>query len=135
LAAGKGIRIEAQAPEHLNVMGDRSRLHQILGNLIGNAIKFTPEGGEIHVEARKLDSLVEFAVRDSGPGIPAKDVPRLFDRFWQAQATARKGTGLGLSIVKAMVEAHDGTVSVDTAEGSGSTFFVLIPQAPKLEER
>jgi signal transduction histidine kinase len=114
-----------------HVYADHDRLLQALSNLVGNAVKFTPEGGHIRVHARP-DGVagVEFAVSDTGPGIDADVLPHLFDAFTQAKETASLGTGLGLSIVRGIVEAHGGRVTVDTVPGSGTTFRFVLPPEP-----
>ncbi len=109
------------------VRADRERVLQVLANLVGNAIKFTPMAGTITLRARRVDGQVRFSVKDSGPGIRSEDVPHLFERFWRAAGASERGTGLGLSIVKRIVEAHGGTVWVETREGAGSTFFFTLP--------
>jgi signal transduction histidine kinase len=108
---------------------DRARLHQALSNLLGNALKFTPEGGTVELRLAVGDGGIRFVVRDTGPGIDPEGVPRLFDRYWQARATNRAGVGLGLYIVKGIVEAHGGTIRVDTAPGAGTTFTLLLGAA------
>lgn len=113
-----------------DVSADRYRVLQVFENLIGNAIKFTEAGGRITVGARLLDLEVKFWVADTGAGIPAEDLPYLFDRFWQAQKAERCGAGLGLHIVKGIVEAHGGRIWVESAPGRGSCFFFTIPAAP-----
>jgi signal transduction histidine kinase len=116
------------------VWADPVRLHQVLRNLISNAIKFTPEGGHITLEAVPYDGptgeRVRVRVTDTGIGIPPEAQARLFQPFFQVDSTnTRKfgGTGLGLSIVKSLVELMDGTVSVESAEGAGSTFAFTLP--------
>jgi PAS domain S-box-containing protein len=109
------------------VYGDRERLLQVFSNLIGNAVKFTPSGGQITIGAQARDQVVVFSVSDSGPGIPQEHLPHVFDRFWQARRTGRHGIGLGLAIVKGIVEAHGGSVSVDSEIGQGSTFRFTLP--------
>jgi len=113
------------------VLADRDRLHQILENLVGNALKFTPADGEITVGAAlDGDDHVRLWVADTGPGIPPEHLPHLFDRFWQARRVARTGgVGLGLPIVKGLVEAHGGRVWVDSRVGAGSTFCFTLPCA------
>jgi len=106
---------------------DRDRVLQALGNLIGNALKFTPRGGRVTVAACRADDGVRLSVADTGPGIAAAQVPRLFDRYWQANTADRRGVGLGLSIVKGIAEAHGGEVRVDTEEGAGTTFTLVLP--------
>jgi signal transduction histidine kinase len=108
---------------------DRDRLLQVLTNLVGNAVKYTPKGGTITLRAKQVEGLVRLSVKDTGPGIAAKDVPHLFERFWRAAGTLERGTGLGLSIAKSIVEAHGGTLWVETREGAGSTFFFTVPVA------
>jgi signal transduction histidine kinase len=114
---------------------DRTRVSQILGNLIGNALKFTPEGGAITVDAQPLPDRNELQINiaDTGVGIPAGDVPRLFERYWQAK-TGNGGVGLGLSIVKALVEAQGGRVSVASKIGKGSTFSFTLSTSPLVVE-
>ena len=113
------------------VSGDPGRLQQVFWNLLTNAIKFTPKGGKIQVLAERVNSHVEISVSDSGEGIHPEFLPRLFDRFSQADgSTTRKhgGLGLGLSIVKNLVELHGGTVQAKSAgEGLGATFVVQLP--------
>ena len=133
LAAAKAIRLEkvlAVADAGMVIWIDRWRMTRVLTNLIGNAIKFTAEGGNIVVRAETQGTEAVVSVRDTGPGIPADDVAHLFDRFWQARQTAHLGTGLGLFIAKGIVEAHAGRIWVESAIGVGSTFFVAIPSSP-----
>ncbi|HEX7183803.1 MAG TPA: GAF domain-containing sensor histidine kinase [Thermoanaerobaculia bacterium] len=106
---------------------DRLRILQVLGNLIGNAIKFTPEGGEVIVRVEPAGSDIRFVVSDTGAGIDPKDAGRVFDRYWQATRTARLGTGLGLPIAKAIVEAHDGRIWFESTPGVGSAFYFTLP--------
>jgi signal transduction histidine kinase len=130
LAARKGIALAVSASDPgLMAHCDRERVMQILSNLLGNAIKFTPPGGRVQLRASADEAgrRVLVVVRDSGPGIPAEQLPRLFDRFWQAPRTARQGTGLGLAIVKGLVEAHGGTVEALSRPGAGATFVFTLP--------
>ena len=130
-AAEKGIAlVRGKMDREAMVFADRDRVVQALGNLIGNALKFTPEGGRVTVSARGGGDGVALAVADTGPGLPPEHVPRLFDRFWQASRRDKRGVGLGLSIVKGIVDAHGGDIRVDTAEGTGTTFTLLLPTAP-----
>jgi PAS domain S-box-containing protein len=112
---------------------DRDRILQVLQNLIGNAIKFVPEGGRVTVETGPTLSQVRFAVADNGPGIPPEDLPRVFDRHWQGASPAfRRGSGLGLFIVKTIVEAHAGRTWVESTPGTGASFFFTLPaRAPR----
>jgi two-component system phosphate regulon sensor histidine kinase PhoR len=121
---------EERAPEDTVVCCDSEAVSQILSNLMENAIKYTPAGGQISVGALSLGSMVEFFVRDTGIGIPEEDLPRLFERFYRVdKARSRElgGTGLGLSIVKHLVAAHQGTTRVESRLHEGSTFSFTLP--------
>lgn len=132
-AAIKSLRLTSALAHDLPpVIADAGRLEQVLGNLVGNAIKFTEEGGAVTVRAEPAGSFVRFSVTDTGAGIPEADIPHLFDRFWKAGSTARQGTGLGLAIVKGIVEAHGGHVWVDSVVGVGSSFSFTLPLAAPL---
>jgi len=128
------------APPGAEVFCDSKAVHQALGNLLDNAIKYTPEGGLIvaGAEWEANSQHIRFLVRDSGPGIPDADLPRLFERFYRVdKARSRElgGTGLGLAIVKHLVKAHGGSVGVESRLGEGSTFWFTLPvQDPGLEE-
>lgn len=113
------------------VMADQDRILQVFWNLIGNAVKFTPEGGRIAVRCEPEGDHVRFSVRDSGPGIRAEHLERLFDPFWQEKRTARLGTGLGLPIAKAIAEAHGGVIEVVSRPGEGTTFSFTLPVAER----
>jgi len=111
------------------VDGDPVRLRQMIGNLLENAIKYTPEGGTVTLEAASEDSQVIMRVSDDGPGIPPGDQPYLFDKFFRASNIPEDipGTGLGLSIVKSIVDHHNGRIWVDSELGGGTTFTVVLP--------
>jgi two-component system phosphate regulon sensor histidine kinase PhoR len=112
----------------LNVQVDSQRLEQVLVNLIHNAVKFTRPGGEVVLSAEPIDGSVRFAVQDSGIGIPAEEVSRIFERFYRVdKSRTGSGTGLGLSIAKHIVEAHGGKIWAESIEGQGSVFFFSIP--------
>lgn len=129
-AEQKKIEIACHAAGQLPPLdADPDRLIQVLGNLISNAIKFTPDGGRIDIEATRSDDAVLFSVTDTGPGIAEKDIPNVFRRNWQAKKTAYLGAGLGLAIAKGIVEAHGGSIDVDSPPGSGARFFFTIPTA------
>jgi PAS domain S-box-containing protein len=117
------------APTNVKVVGDRRRLVQVLSNLIGNAIKFTPAGGQIDMQVRASGQYVETAVCDTGRGIPKEALATLFDRFTRVEhkTHAIGGSGLGLMIVREIVEAHGGTVGVESEEGRGSRFWFRLP--------
>jgi signal transduction histidine kinase len=130
LAARKRIALVADVPPTLpRVVADRERVLQVFSNLGGNAIKFTPEDGRIEIGATPCGEAVEFAVRDTGPGIPPEDLPHIFDRFWQAKKTARGGVGLGLAIAKGIVETHGGRIRIESEPGRGSRFVFTLPIA------
>lgn len=130
LAQQKSQRIEIGAvPDDCEVLCDRERILQVFSNLVGNAIKFTPEGGVIELSAAAQGDDVCFAVSDSGPGIPKYELPYVFERYWQAKSTAKLGTGLGLAIAKGIVEAHGGKIWVESKLEAGSTFFFTLPMA------
>ena len=127
LVEAKKIRLEAQVDEDLPVLKlDSERILQALRNLIGNAVKFTPEGGRVRVTARPKGGGVEISVADTGPGIPAESLSAIFEKFRQA-APAAKGTGLGLAIVKQIITSHGGQVWAESQVGKGSTFIFVLP--------
>jgi signal transduction histidine kinase len=109
---------------------DRDRILQALSNLLGNALKFTAAGGEVHVAAKHAEDAVRVIVRDTGVGIAPEHVPHLFDRYWQAKETSSLGAGRGLFITKGIVEAHGGTILVESALGQGTTFSFTLPLVP-----
>jgi len=127
-ATQKKVRLDLELPsEPLEVNCDRERVLQVFGNLIGNAIKFTPEGGTIKVHASRRGEEILFSVADTGAGIQPDELPHVFDRYWQAKKTARLGTGLGLSIAEGLVEVHGGRIWAESKLGHGATFFFTIP--------
>jgi signal transduction histidine kinase len=109
------------------VLADRERVQQVLSNLLGNAMKATAPGGRIVLGARAEKGCVRFWVEDTGKGIPAEHLPRLFDWLWQAK-DSKEGAGLGLYITKGIVEAHGGRIQVESEPGRGSTFTFTLPQ-------
>jgi PAS domain S-box-containing protein len=130
LAEERGLRLVADIPSGVpSVAVDASRLSQVFSNLIGNALKFTERGGTVAVTARFADGRVVVSVADTGRGISEDDLPKLFDRFWQAsRGDLKRGTGLGLAIAKGIVEAHGGRIWVESTENRGTTFsFTLLP--------
>lgn len=130
LAGAKQIRVSGETASDLpHVASDRERILQVFTNLIGNAIKFTPRGGEIRILASHDSGEVRFTVADSGPGIPSEHLDHVFDRYWQAKSTAKLGTGLGLSIAKGIVEAHGGRIWAESPPGSGAQFNFTLPLA------
>jgi PAS domain S-box-containing protein len=131
LAATKEVRLDGSAEDDLLLDGDRDRVLQILSNVVGNAVKFTPETGSVALRVRRSGRDGLFAVTDTGPGMTDEDVSRMWNRFWQAKrGRASGGVGLGLSIAKGLVEAHQGRIWVDSSVGVGTTLFFTIPLAP-----
>lgn len=127
--AAKGMRLSVECPQ-ITVEGDRDKLAAILGNLISNAVKFSPRGGRIHVVATELADTVRLEVKDEGPGIPPAEHEKVFEPFFQGRTPhdgPMKGTGLGLAIVREFVLAHRGTISI-APEGVGTRFVVEIPR-------
>jgi two-component system phosphate regulon sensor histidine kinase PhoR len=128
---GLSLTLDA-APDLPPVIGDAERLERVVVDLIHNAVKFTPAGGSVHVWAGLADGRVTVRVSDTGVGIAPEDLPRIFERFYKGgRGRGGGGTGLGLAVVKHVVEAHGGTVSVESEPGRGSTFSFSIP-APSL---
>ena len=130
LAAEKKIVVEKSFAPHLGSAPlDSNRLTQALGNLLGNAIKFTPMAGQVRLTASPTTRGVVISVSDTGPGIPPEQLARIFDRFWQADRQ-RNGIGLGLPIARGIIHAHGGTIDVKSEPGGGTTFRVTLPTAP-----
>ena len=127
-ALEKRIELNADTGRPAMVLGDRLRLGQLLSNLVSNAVKFTPEGGQVGVQVGEQDGTCQVEVTDSGIGIPAADRAHLFERFYRAStATGTAGSGLGLAISKAIAEAHGGTIRIADSNGSGTRVVVEIP--------
>jgi two-component system phosphate regulon sensor histidine kinase PhoR len=132
-AEQSGLELHLEIPGDLPpVTGDAERLERAIVNLIRNAIEFTPEGGSVSVKAAAEDGSLDIRVADTGVGIPAADRPRVFERFFKASRARGGGTGLGLAIVKHTVEAHGGSVAVESEEGRGSTFTITLPASGHL---
>jgi signal transduction histidine kinase len=128
LAEDRGIAFRVQEPGPLAADGDRNRLRQVLANLVDNALKYTPSGGEVALEARAEVDFVVIEIVDTGAGIDPDDLPRIWDRLFRGdRSRSQRGLGLGLSLVRAIVEAHGGQVAVDSAPGRGSRFTVWLP--------
>jgi PAS domain S-box-containing protein len=128
LAEAKQQKLAVDLPPNLpEVMVDPHRISQVISNLLGNAIKFTPEGGTIRISAHQKGKAVVVSVSDTGPGIPREFLSKIFDRFWQVHGTKQAGTGLGLSIAKGIVDAHRGKIWAESQVGKGSSFcFTLL---------
>lgn len=128
IAEQKGITLAVSPFPTLATLADEQRVHQVFANLIANAVRFTPRGGTITLGAEKDGDVVRFSVTDTGAGIAAENLPRVFDRFWRGDR-ARGCAGLGLAISRAIVEAHGGTIRVDSQVGQGTTFTFTLPVA------
>jgi two-component system sensor histidine kinase GlrK len=127
-AEARHLDLRASADSGVAVEGDEEQLTEVFVNLVGNAIKYTPEGGRVQVRLARREDGVEIEVGDNGPGIPPRDLPHVFDRFWQARGV-EGGSGLGLAIVKSIVEAHGGKVWAGSEPGEGTRFTVRLPGA------
>lgn len=129
-AENAGLHLETRIGEDVCLMGDTSKLGQVVYNLIDNAVKYTPQGGRVTVTLAADGGEAVLSVRDTGIGIPPEDAKHIFDRFYRvdkARSRATGGTGLGLSIVRQMVQLHGGTITVDSTPGEGSVFTVRLP--------
>jgi signal transduction histidine kinase len=125
------VQIKLPEIDQIMINGDRDRLKQVLINLISNAIKYTPQGGEVVLSLAKVGEQARLIVRDTGQGIPADDLPHIFERFYRAEKSRTRskagGFGLGLSIAYWIVNHHGGQIEVDSAEGKGTTFCIYLP--------
>jgi signal transduction histidine kinase len=136
--ARQDVQLSQDVPDDLPaVFADAERLHQVLFNLLDNAVRFTPEGGRVRVTASGHNGSVDVAVSDTGPGIDAEHLPRLFERFYRVD-TARSrdegGTGIGLAIARSVVEAHGGRIWAESEPGTGSTFTFELPVVSGTED-
>ncbi|KFA89313.1 ATP-binding protein [Archangium violaceum] len=130
LAEVRGLKVTADLPDDdMRVRCDRTRVLQVMGNLLGNALKFTPDGGVLTAGARVHRGEVRLWVRDTGTGIRPEALPHVFERYWQAKDAESRGTGLGLYIAKGIVEAHGGRIWAESQWGKGSTFTFTLPTA------
>jgi signal transduction histidine kinase len=125
-AASRNVRIHADVAPGLSIQADRNKLEQAIYNLLANAVKFSPVGGEVSVTAEKAEGGLSVTVADNGPGIPAEELPLIFDRYYSVGSSA--GAGVGLGIVKSYAQAHGGHVDVTSESGQGSRFRLFIPR-------
>jgi signal transduction histidine kinase len=137
-AARHTIEIEYHIDNHLDtIVADERRFRQILINLLGNAIKFTPDGGKVSLVAQKSGDHVMISIADTGKGIPRESLDSIFEAFHQvtdSSTESREGTGLGLSVTKSFVEMHDGRISVESEPGCGSKFTFTLPLARPFDD-
>jgi signal transduction histidine kinase len=130
LAAQRALSLTCSAPDGpLEVCCDRDRIAQVLTNLLSNALKFTPDAGRITVSAVRQGDEACIAVANTGEGIAASQLPHIFDRYWQANPVARVGAGLGLSICKAIIDAHQARIWVESVPGEGATIYFTLSLA------
>jgi len=129
--AGEKIKLHLTEIDQIQINGDRDRLKQVLLNLVGNAIQYTPQGGDVFLSLGIVAEQARLIIRDTGPGIPAADLPHIFERFYRAEKSRTRGKttgfGLGLSIAHWIVDKHGGRIEVDSKEGQGTTFCIWIP--------
>ena len=134
----RDVRVADAVPEDIPpVFADRERVHQVLFNLLDNAVRFTPAGGRVTVSASRHNGSVDVAVADTGPGIAPEDLPRVFERFYRVDESRSRddgGTGIGLAIARSVVEAHGGRIWAESVPGRGSTFTFELPAAPPQAE-
>ncbi|MDQ8043122.1 MAG: ATP-binding protein, partial [Solirubrobacteraceae bacterium] len=126
------LQLKAARQEQLQVVGDADRLRRAFANLLSNAIKYSPDGGDVTVEATRENGSVTVAVSDHGVGIPDESKARIFDRFFRVDSSETRrigGTGLGLALVREIMRAHEGEVGFDSIEGEGSRFWIKVPAA------
>ena len=137
ILARERVRLKLPEIDQVMIKGDRDRLKQVLINLIANAIKYTPQGGEVFLSLGKVGNNARLIVRDTGLGIPAEDLPHIFERFYRAEKSRTRskvgGFGLGLSIAYWIVNHHGGQIEVDSVEGKGTTFCIYLPMLKTTE--
>jgi len=135
ILAGSRVRVHLNEIDQVYVTGDRDRLKQVFINLVANAIQYTPQGGEVFLSLERIGEQARIICRDTGPGIPAEDLPHIFERFYRAEKSRTRGRttgfGLGLSIANWIVERHGGRIEVDSKEGRGTTFAIWLPLLTK----
>ncbi len=130
ILAGSKVKVHLNEIDQVMVNGDRDRLKQVMLNLVANAIQYTPQGEDVFLSMKKMGDQARIIIRDTGPGIPAEDLPHIFDRFYRAEKSRTRSTtsgfGLGLSIAKWIVEHHSGHIEVESKEGKGTSFVIWL---------
>ncbi len=126
------VRLSVDAQD-VGAEADSTRIHQVVSNLLSNALKFTPAGGEARLELRAEDGAAVIRVADSGPGIPSEELPRVFDRFFRGKGSRARGSGIGLTVARELVRTHGGDVDVESEPGRGTTFTVRLPGSSSQE--
>jgi signal transduction histidine kinase len=130
IAETKDILLSGKIEGNIMYFGDKERLHQLFVILLDNALKFTPLEGKVTLFCRKEGNSIKISIEDTGVGIPSKDLPRVFDRFYRSDKNRERktgGTGLGLSIAKWIVEVHEGTIKIESKENEGTKVFIKLP--------
>lgn len=128
VAEEKGVMVSVSGPRDLTVMADMARMRQVVGNLLDNSLKHTPKGGRIELACESQAECVIIRIQDTGTGIPPQDLPRIFDRLYRGDhSRSQRGLGLGLSLVQAVIQAHAGTIQVESVPGHGATFILQLP--------
>jgi signal transduction histidine kinase len=128
VASERGITLESEVPPELEVDADLNRLRQVIANLLDNAVKYTPAGGRVRIEASRREDRVRITVQDTGPGIPDEELPHIWERLYRGdRSRSTPGLGLGLSLVQAIVQAHGGAVAARNLPEGGAEFTVRLP--------
>src|SRR5260370_6430241 len=128
VADDKGVSLHTSSPNDLFLSADANRMRQVMANLMDNAVKYTPSGGRIDLEAFPRDHQAVITIKDTGVGISSEDAPKIWNRLYRGdQSRSQRGLGLGLSLVKAVVQAHDGRIEVSSEPGVGSLFTLYLP--------
>jgi len=131
VAEDNRISLVTSVPENCHIQGDRHRLQRVVANLLDNALKYTPAGGQVRIALREHGARVLLTIEDTGVGISADDLPRIFQRFYRCdRSRSQHGNGLGLNLALAFVRAHGGDITTSSTQGVGSTFTVVLPRSP-----
>jgi two-component system OmpR family sensor kinase len=132
------VNLQMTAIDQVTISGDRDRLKQVFLNLLGNAVQYTPAGGAVNLSLDRVGEKVRVIISDTGPGIPAQDLPHIFERFYRGEKSRTRsgstGFGLGLSIAYWIVRNHGGSIDVNSRDGQGTTFCVWLPITPPQPE-